>query len=339
VKSESARALACAPAATSSRSLSTARSVLRVLSLLVERPEGVRADEVAQALGKSVSTAYYLLTSLCDEGFAVHESKGLYRPARGLEELTAAAEPESPLHDGLAATVDELFLLTRKRSYLGMVKPGRIEIVAFHGRQGVPRMPGLGSEIRDSAHALAMGKVVLSLLGPGALATYVSRGMRRFTPQTIVTGPELEAELRRVRRDGFAVDREEFDQSFCCIAAPIFDERRRFVAAIGLSTTPHVFDAERDSLSTTVMRVAAGARAAASANPTTRRPERNRANGNPHRPVRARAQLRPVSVELQVDAKNPRFLRAAEAEPSLEREVASRQVAARQRGNQTRSER
>jgi DNA-binding IclR family transcriptional regulator len=257
--------------------------VLRVLSMLVERPQGVRADEVAHGLGKSVSTAYYLLNSLCEEGFAVHECQGLYRPARGLEELTAAAEPESPLHDGLAATVDELFLLTRKRSYLGMVKPGRIEIVAFHGRQGVPRMPGLGSEIRDSAHALAMGKVVLSLLGPGALATYVSRGLRRFTPHTIVTGPELEAELLRVRRDGFAVDREEFDESFCCIAAPIFDERRRFVAAIGLSTTPHVFDTERQRLSTVVMQVAAGARAAAGAERELRRP------------VRAHAQLLSVS--------------------------------------------
>jgi acetyl-CoA synthetase len=259
--------------ATSSRSLTTARSVLRVLSMLVEHPEGVRADAVAEELGKSVSTAYYLLTSLCEEGFAVHESKGIYRPARGLEELTAGAEPESPLHDGLAACVDELFLLTRKRSYLGMVKPGRIEIVAFRGRQGVPRMPGLGSEIRDSAHALAMGKVVLSLLGPGPLATYVSRGLRRFTPQTIVTGPELEAELARVRRDGFAVDREEFDDSFCCIAAPIFDARRRFVAALGLSVTPHIFDTDLDRLSTVVMQVATGARSVAVA-PLSRRARR-----------------------------------------------------------------
>ena len=172
---EPARALTRAPTAGSSRSLSTARAVLRVFALLLEHPSGVRADEVAAELGKSVSTAYYLLTSLCEEGFAVHESKGLYRPARGLEELTGAVAeltPEHPLHDGLAGTVDQLFLRTRKRSYLGAVRPGRIEIIAFRGRQGVPCMPGLGSEIRDSAHALAMGKVVLSLLGsqwPGAV--------------------------------------------------------------------------------------------------------------------------------------------------------------------------
>src|ERR1700729_2584863 len=130
---DSAGALAHSPVAGSSRSLSTARAVLQVLALLAARPEGVRADEIAKTLGKSVSTAYYLLTSLCEEGFAVHESKGLYRPARGLEELTGAVAeltPEHPLHDGLAGTVDELFLRTRKRSYLGAVRPGRIEIIA-----------------------------------------------------------------------------------------------------------------------------------------------------------------------------------------------------------------
>jgi acetyl-CoA synthetase len=234
--------------------------VLRVFALLLEHPEGVRADEVAAVLGKSVSTAYYLLTSLCEEGFAVHESKGVYRRARGLEELTGAvgehAHPSHALHRGLAGSVDELFLLTRKRSYLGVVKSGRIEIVAFCGRQGVPRMPGLGSEIRDSAHALAMGKVVLSLLSANAVSRYVARGLTAFTPHTVVSPAQLAAELEQARRQGFAVDREEFDENFCCIAAPIFDPRGRFLAALGMSMAANVFDAERAQLAPVVVDVA-----------------------------------------------------------------------------------
>jgi IclR family acetate operon transcriptional repressor len=260
VPGDHARVLTDAPVAASSRSLSTARAVLRVFALLLEHPEGVRADEVAKDLGKSVSTAYYLLTSLCEEGFAVHESKGVYRRARGLEELTAAvgehAHPGHALHDGLAGSVDELFLRTRKRSYLGVVKAGRIEIVAFCGRQGVPRMPGLGSEIRDSAHALAMGKVVLSLLSPSAVARYVARGLTAFTPHTIISPDQLTAELQQVGRAGYAVDREEFDENFCCIAAPVFDAAGRFVAALGLSMTANVFDSDRDELAPVVVDVA-----------------------------------------------------------------------------------
>ncbi len=284
MKGETVRVLTRAPAAASSRSLSTARSVLRVLSLLVERPSGVRADEVAEALGKSISTAYYLLTSLCEEGFAVHESKGVYRPARGLEELTAVAEEEGvggAVSEGLTGTVDELFLRTRKRSYLGVVRAGRIEITTFRGRQGVPRIPGLGNEIRDNAHALAMGKVVLALLDSSGLATYVARGLKSFTPHTITSPQELTAELERVRDDGFAVDREEMAENFCCIAAPIFDQRGRFVAALGLSVTASVFDAELERLAQAVMEVAGGAAQAASE------------QGSPYR--RARQRLASVS--------------------------------------------
>jgi acetyl-CoA synthetase len=241
-----------------------------VLTLLLERPDGIRADEVAKELGKSTSTAYYLLTSLCDEGYAVHESKGVYRRARGLEGLSSSAQPlaASPgtvIRHSLAGVVDELFLRTRKRSYLGVLRGGRIQIVAVQGRQGVRRMPGLGSEIRDSAHALAMGKIVLSLLGPAALARYIARELKAFTPHTIVEPSVLRAELEQVKRDGFAVDREEFDTDFCCVAAPILDPHGRFIAAIGLSVTPHVFDAERDQLAATVIDVARGAGAALAA--------------------------------------------------------------------------
>jgi DNA-binding IclR family transcriptional regulator len=282
VPGDSARVLTDALVAASSRSLTTARSVLRVFALLLERPEGVRADEVARTLGKSVSTAYYLLTSLCEEGFAVHESKGVYRRARGLEELTAAVgehgHPGHSLHDGVAGSVDELFLRTRRRSYLGVVKAGRIEIVAFCGRQGVPRMPGLGSEIRDSAHALAMGKVVLSLLSPSAVARYVARGLTAFTPQTIISPDQLAAELERVRHAGYAMDREEFDENFCCIAAPVFDARGRFVAALGLSMTANIFDSDREQLAPIVVDVAqhAAGRAGAPAPSATAAAEHRR---------------------------------------------------------------
>jgi DNA-binding IclR family transcriptional regulator len=299
VKRQPARVETSAPVAASSRSLSTARAVLRVFTLLLERPDGVRADEVAEALGKSVSTAYYLLTSLCEEGFAVHESKGMYRPARGLEELTAAVGEHTnhgpALHQGLAGTVDELFLRTRKRSYLGVVKAGRIEIVAFRGRQGVPRMPGLGSEIRDSAHALAMGKVVLSLLAPNAVSRYVARGLTAFTPHTIISPQQLAVELEQVKENGYAVDREEFDENFCCIAAPVFDPRGKFTAALGLSVIPHVFDTEREALAEIVMDVA----------------KRTGSTGPKYR--RAHFQ-RPLN--LQVDAKNPQLL-VSTAHPDL----------------------
>ena len=41
-----------------------------------------------------------------------------------------------------------------------------------------------------------------------------------FTATTITTTPGLARELAQVRRDGVAIDREEFAEGFCCVGAP-----------------------------------------------------------------------------------------------------------------------
>jgi DNA-binding IclR family transcriptional regulator len=232
------------------RGLSTARAVLKVLALLAERPDGVRAADVAQALGKSVSTAYYLLTSLCEEGFAEHDGVR-YR----LRPLVPA--PDAPAHGDLGDAVDELFRRTHKRAYLGCVKHGAIEITVVRGRQGMPRMPGLGARIRESAHATAMGKVVLAHLRPSAQKRYAEGELRVYTSATITSPALLLAELDRVRRRGYALDRMELDPDFCCVAAPVLDPRGRFLATLSVSASTRAFDAEREQLIAAVCEVAA----------------------------------------------------------------------------------
>jgi DNA-binding IclR family transcriptional regulator len=237
------------------RGLSTARAVLRVLAFLGRNPEGVRASEVAAEVGKSVSTAYYLLASLCEEGFAIHEPHGgFYRLRRDRDVQLEPDWVEGA--DELAGVVDALFRRTHKRSYLGRVEHGTIEIVVVRGRQGMPRIPGLGTRITDGAHALAVGKVVLARLPEDARRLYVRRGLRRFTPNTITSPEALMAELDRVRRQGFAVDVEEFDEDFCCVAAPLLDPRGRFRAVLGLSATKRAYEAERDQLVGAVVELA-----------------------------------------------------------------------------------
>ena len=242
---------------TGKRGLSTARAVLQVLSLLEQHPDGVRAEEVTEFVGKSASTAYHLLASLVDEGFAVHEG-GLYKPHHDIA-ATAPVSTSGADRHVLEDAVDDLFLRTHKRCYLGVVRAGVIEITVVRGRQGIARMPGLGTQISDNAHALAMGKVVLARLRPAALARYVARGLERYTASTITSPDALARELRDVRSHGYAVDREEFDRDFCCVAAPVLDEHRRLAAVLGLSASTRAFDAEHGELAAAVRDLAAEA--------------------------------------------------------------------------------
>ncbi len=237
------------------RGVSTARSVLRLLALLAHAGDGMRADEVAEALGKSTSTAYNLLDTLCQEGFTVHAGDGTYH----LTAESAAIVPPERAREvpaGLGGLLDELFERTRKRVYLAAAHSGQVVIPLARGRQGMPRIPGLGTRIGSNAHALALGKVALSLLDEPALERYISRGLRPYTPHTIVSPAQLRSQLQDIRDGAVAFDREEFEEDFCCLAQPVLDGRGRAVAALGLSMSARCFDTERDTLAEALVDVA-----------------------------------------------------------------------------------
>jgi DNA-binding IclR family transcriptional regulator len=63
-----------------------------------------------------------------------------------------------------------------------------------------------------------------------------------------------------VRHTGVAIDREEFDKDFCCLATAILEPSGRFLGAVGISMTRRAFDEERDALVETLRDVARPAR-------------------------------------------------------------------------------
>ena len=126
---------------------------------------------------------------------------------------------------GLDGVVDELFARTHKRAYLALSRGGRLVIPLVRGRQGMPRIPGLGLRVGENAHALALGKIALSLLSPAELHRYLDRGLRGFTACTITNPDLLRAELDGHPRRAIAADCEELAENFCCLATPVRDSR------------------------------------------------------------------------------------------------------------------
>jgi len=70
-------------------------------------------------------------------------------------------------------------------------------------------------------------------------------GLTRFTPHTIGTFRQLEADLKRVREQGFAVDLQELEVGLGCLAVGIPNHRHEMVAAIGVSVPIARFDDDR----------------------------------------------------------------------------------------------
>ena len=64
-------------------------------------------------------------------------------------------------------------------------------------------------------------------------------GLKRLTPNTVGNLQELEAELYRVRKNGYACDLEEHELHIRCVAAPIWDHAGGVNASLSI-TAPMV---------------------------------------------------------------------------------------------------
>ena len=75
---------------------------------------------------------------------------------------------------------------------------------------------------RVPAHCSASGKVLLAQMTPGQRRKLLAHApLERYTQNTLVDLDALEAELRTVRRDGYALDSEEFLPGLQCIAVRV----------------------------------------------------------------------------------------------------------------------
>ena len=60
--------------------------------------------------------------------------------------------------------------------------------------------------------------------------------MKRFTDKTITDFPAFIESLRHVRRNGYAIDREEYLPGVICVGAAIRDQAGTVIGAISAST-------------------------------------------------------------------------------------------------------
>ncbi|AEV15885.1 Acetyl-coenzyme A synthetase [Thermus sp. CCB_US3_UF1] len=204
------------------RSLSTVQAALRILAYLAEHPEGVEVKEVARLLGKSLSTAYALLNSLAEEGFAVKTERGYRLGQAGLAPIPGSSSGRSPY---LVEALEELYLRTRERCYLALLTPEGVRLKT-RGRQGQPHP--LGETLPEETHALALGKVLLAY---GALPL---PPLRPRTPYTLTDPVALEEELSRVRESGLAAEMEEYAPGLSALAAPLLGPGGEVLGALGV---------------------------------------------------------------------------------------------------------
>ncbi len=89
---------------------------------------------------------------------------------------------------------------------------------------------------RMPVHCSSMGKAILAWLPEARLAKVLEGcNFERYTDSTITDRAALEEELKKIRKNGFAINDQEMEIGVRSVAAPVFGENAVPVGAINIS--------------------------------------------------------------------------------------------------------
>lgn len=213
------------------------RRIFRIMDLVSQRGEGLTAKQLAREIGTSLSSCYYLLNILAEEGYIEKVPRcGGYRIGPAIPLLNDHRRGD--LDSRIEPVLEELAQRAQRHVYAAVLSDGEVTVTQVKAPPGGPPV-GVAAGFHGATHALALGKVLLAGMGSEYVQDRIDEhGLEAFTPRTITQPALLHSQLNKVRMVGLATDFEEFAPNLCCVAAPIEGENGRIEGAIGLSTTP-----------------------------------------------------------------------------------------------------
>ncbi len=215
------------------------RSVRRAAAILKAFQPGetfLGVNELGRRLDLLPSTVHRIACSLAAEGLLEHDPEtGKYRLGLEVLRLGRLSLAQRGLREQAVGYMESLAQRTGETVNLGALVDGQLLILERVESEHSLRAGAKLGEAR-AVHCTAGGKALLSLLPEAEVDRIVeSRGLTRFTPNTICSAADLKRHLAEVRHQGYAVDDEEGGLGIRCIGAPVFDHRGRAVAALAVA--------------------------------------------------------------------------------------------------------
>jgi DNA-binding IclR family transcriptional regulator len=235
------------------------RAVAILNAFSAEEPE-LGVTELSERLDLHKSTVHRLIVNLKAAGFLERNPQsGRFRLGLRIFELGRLVMQQMSLWDEALPFLEDLVHETGETGHLGVLDGGEAIYVERVETRRALRVPSAIGRAYP-AHATNLGKVLLADLAPTRLRALVGhQGLDAYTPSTITTLEEIEAELARIREQGYAVDNEEYDEGLRCIGAPVYDHSGDVVAAIGIGGPVTRVTPERvEELAEVLKRAAAG---------------------------------------------------------------------------------
>ena len=214
---------------------------LRIIEFLAENPTGAGITEISKSLGLSKGTVHRLISTLKERDFAYQSSNTqLYRLSykilylyncisNNIDMFKVSRPIIRKFADKVDATV-HLATLDEKRSnivYIDRIEPMNSQ---------KPFVMSLRVGKKAPCYCTAAGKILLSQYSDDEIRDIMKgEEYKTYTDKTIKNIDEFLEEIHKVRKQGYALDENEYDHGIICISIPIYNSNGKIDFAMSVT--------------------------------------------------------------------------------------------------------
>lgn len=213
------------------------RSVLRifqVMDYLLSIRKGASLSEIASALSEPKTSVYDIITTAVQMNY-LRKNNNLYFIGEQTKKAGKAYTEKQEILDIASPIILEASAKLNVSSSLIFLEKNTLNY-AFTAHPNDAVLVARLDSPYGFIHASASGKVLLSQLAEAQRSKLISSlNYMSFTAKTITCPTALEAELKKVASQGYAIDDREFSYLLQCVGVPIM-KHSQCIAAFSISS-------------------------------------------------------------------------------------------------------
>ncbi len=218
------------------KNVQSATKIFAILEELAKSDGSLKITEIAKNLNYPLSTTHRFLASMMDLGYIVQNSdNGKYSLGVKLLSLSGAVLHNLNLRKIAMPFLEKLQSKTGETANLVVLDSDEVLYIEKVESNAAVRVFSLIGK-RAPVHATGVGKIFLAdMAWSDVLEIIKTKGMKKYTENTITNIDTLMEELNKIRTKDYALDNEECEDGAMCIAAPIRNHTGKTIAGISLS--------------------------------------------------------------------------------------------------------
>ena len=211
-----------------------------VIERVAQAPSGLPLKTISAELDIPRTTALRIVETLHARNFLARNEEGLFTLGTALVHIGVMALDGLDIRSFARPVLKKLSDETGESSHIAMLNGDKSLLVEVCDSPHPVRIASRPGTLVD-LHCSSTGKVFLAFSIPDPAPFCRALDLSEHTKNTSTTVEAVLADIEQTRRQGYAIDEEEYVLGARCIAAPIMNAFGKTIAAIGITASTSTF--------------------------------------------------------------------------------------------------